>query len=85
MASKPKTSDGRQVVEPGAGAKKQDRLPDSMHEEEIRRRAYEIIWSAAESPAMTSRIGFRRNASSRTINPRQPPNSAAGKTDGETL
>jgi len=48
MASKARNSEGSEAVEPGAEAQKQDRLLDSMREEEIRRRAYEIYLARGE-------------------------------------
>ncbi|HWF46225.1 MAG TPA: DUF2934 domain-containing protein [Bryobacteraceae bacterium] len=48
MASKAKDSNSRESEQPGAEAQKQDRFLDSMREEKIRRRAYEIYLARGE-------------------------------------
>lgn len=50
MPLKPKTRDATEAVEPGAQARSQDGLVDSLREEEIRRRAYEIYLGRGEEP-----------------------------------
>ena len=47
MSSKAENSE---ALDPGAEAQEQDRLRDSTHEEEIRRRAYEIYLERGEEP-----------------------------------
>ena len=48
MAVKPKTGEVTEAVEPGAQARSQDGLVDSLREEEIRRRAYEVYLERGE-------------------------------------
>jgi len=50
MASKAKNSDSREAQQPGVEAREQNRLLDSMREEEIRRRAYEIYLARGGEP-----------------------------------
>ena len=71
-----KDSDGSEAVQSLAETPEQDHVPDSTREERIRRRAYESIWSGAESPAMTWKIGFWQKASWRQSNPNQRAKSA---------
>ena len=81
MASKAKNSDSRDAEQPGAEAPDQDicRTQRARRESGVARTKY--IWSAAESLAMTWRIGFRQNASWRRISPSQQVNSAALAAD----
>jgi hypothetical protein len=50
MASKLKDSDSREAEQLGAETQEEDRLLDSMREERIRRRAYEIYLERGGEP-----------------------------------
>ena len=50
MTSKAKDSYGGEAVQPGDESLEQVRLPDSMHRDKIRRRAYEIYLERGSEP-----------------------------------
>ena len=81
MASKAKNSDSSDAEQPWGKPRSKIicRTQCARRESGVARRT--CIWNAAESRAMTWRIGFRQNGSSRRLSPEQPVSSAAGGRD----